>query len=239
MSRHEVLTSEAHGQLRVRTGSAAELGDAVMSCFTVPSEFRRLQHNYPILFRRDDRTGSFSALALLGFENGENLFLDGDRWDADYKPMALSIQPLLVGRSAAGAGDSQVHIDLDHPRVDHSEEGVLLFDAVGQPSPYLERATDMLAELDEGHRSSGTFFAALERHELLEPFFLDVELNNGSKHRMVGYHLINEDKLHALEPAAVGELHAEGHLLPIFMAVASLSSLGDLIARKNRRNGNG
>ena len=236
MSRHAILTGEDHAQLRVRTESSAELGDAVMASLTVPIEFRRIQHNFPILFRKDIETGRFSALALLGFENGENLFLEGDRWDAEYKPLAMAIQPFLVGRPAAGDGPSQVHIDLDHPRVAAGGEGVLLFDSAGRPTPYLERIGEMLSELDEGYRASEAFFAALERYDLLEPFFLDVELKNGSKHRMVGYHLINEDKLRELEPGAIAELHTGGHLMPIFMALASLSNLSGLIARKNRRN---
>lgn len=237
MSRHAMLNSGEHAQLRVRTEPSAELGDAVMASLTVPIEFRRIQHNFPILFRRDSETGRFSALALLGFENGENLFLEGDRWDAEYKPLAMAIQPFLVGRSASGDGPSQVHVDLDHPRVSADGEGVLLFDSTGQPTPYLERISAMLDELDQGYRASEDFFAALERYDLLEPFFLDVELKNGSKHRMAGYHLINEDKLRELEPGAVAELHTAGHLMPIFMALASLSNLSGLIARKNRRNG--
>jgi hypothetical protein len=95
----------------------------------------------------------------------------------------------------------------------------------------------MLDELDVGYRASKAFFAALNRYDLLEPFALDVELRDGSKHRMVGYHLINEEKLREFEPGAVAELHSEGHLMPIFMALASLSNLGSLIERKNRRNG--
>jgi hypothetical protein len=91
MSRHAMLNSREHAQLRVRTGPSAELGDAVMASLTVPIEFRRIQHNFPILFRRNNETGRFSALALLGFENGENLFLEGDRWDAEYKPLAMAI----------------------------------------------------------------------------------------------------------------------------------------------------
>jgi hypothetical protein len=96
-----------------------------------------------------------------------------------------------------------------------------------------------LDELDQGHRASGDFFAALERYELLEPFSLDVELRDGSKHRLVGYHLINEEKLQALEPGAIEDLHTAGHLMPIFMAVASLSNISALIDRKNKRMGNG
>src|SRR5678815_5179475 len=51
MSAHEILTVEAHRDLRIRTDRSAELGDAVMSCVTVPDEFRRVQNEYPILFR--------------------------------------------------------------------------------------------------------------------------------------------------------------------------------------------
>lgn len=239
MSRHAVLNHADHGDLRVRTETSAELGDAVMAAFTAPLEFRRIQHNLPILFRREPRTGRFSALALLGFEDGENLFLEGDRWDADYKPLALAIQPFLVGRSASGDGPNQIHIDLDHPRVAPNGSGEPLFDEFGRPTPYVERIGEMLAELDEAHRASDGFFAALERYDLLEPFAFDVELGDGSQHRMVGYHLINEEKLRDLEPGAMAELHADGHVMPIFMALASLSNLHNLVERKNRRNGHG
>ena len=96
-----------------------------------------------------------------------------------------------------------------------------------------------LDELDEGYRRSGDFFAALQRYDLLEPFSLDVELRDGSKNRLIGYHLIDEAKLRDLEPGALNELHAAGYLMPIFMAVASLSNISSLVARKNRRLGHG
>jgi len=239
MSRHVILTGEEHGTLRVRTEASGELGDAVMTSFTVPFEFRRIQHDFPILFRRDIDTGRFSALALLGFESGENLFLQDGRWIADYKPLAMAIQPFLLGRSASGDGPSHVHIDLDHPRVSNNEDGVLLFDSSGRPTPFVEQIGEMLSELDAGYRASEGFFAALDRYDLLEPFALDVELEDGSKHRMVGYHLINEERLRTLEPDAIAELHSDGHLMPIFMALASLSNLPKLIALKSRGDRNG
>jgi hypothetical protein len=239
MSNHVPLDSEAHRELRVRIDASAELGDAVMATLTLPIEFRRIQHDFPILFRRNDETGRFSALALLGFESGENLFLRSGDWLADYKPLSMAIQPFLVGGSASDAAPLQVHIDLDHPRVSNTGEGVLVFDAFGRPTPFLEQIGAMLEELDTGYRASGAFFAALERYQLLEPFALDVDLSDGTKHRMVGYHLINEEKLRTLEPAAVAELHSEGHLMPIFMALASLSNLPKLVGLKNRRDADG
>jgi hypothetical protein len=239
MSAHVMLDPEVHRGLRIRTEPSADLGDGVMACLTFPYEFRRVQNEFPILFRKDLESGRFSALALFGFEQGENLFLDDGRWDARYKPLALSVQPLLIGRSSGTGRPPQVHVDLDHPRVSQGSEGVRLFDDTGQPSPYLEHAAEQLGDLDEAYRAAESFYAALERYRLLEPFALDVELKDGAKHRLVGYHLIDEARLMALEPGAIGELHREGHLLPMFMAMASLSNIAGLVDRKNRAMGLG
>ena len=235
MTKHEILKPADHGALRIRAEAGLDLGDGVMACLAVPSEFRRLACEYPILFRYDSEARSFSALALFGFEPGENLFVENDRWDASCRPFAMAVQPFLVGRPRSGEGASQVHVDMGHPRISASGEGVRVFDDGGQPSPYLEEVASMLGALDEGYRASGDFFAALDRYDLLEPFSMDVTLESGASHRLVGYHLVDEEKLRALEPAVLAELHAAGHLEPIYMALASLGNLGKLVKRKNRR----
>jgi hypothetical protein len=239
MTSHQILNHDDHADLRVLVQPAAALGDAVMACLTVPAEFRRLATDYPILFRKDDDSGAFSALALFGFEPGENLYLEGDQWDATNRPLAMLVQPFLVGRSQTGDGPGQVHIDMDHPRVSRSganaDEGVKLFEPGGQPTPHVEQIADMLGALDAGYRASGDYFAALNRYDLIEPFSMDVTLDNGAMHRLVGYHLVNEDRLASLEPGALAELHAEGHLLPTYMALASLGNLARLVRRKNKR----
>lgn len=235
MTQHAVLDKNAHRDLRVRPEAGAELGDNVMAALTVPAEFRQVQGHFPILFRRETGREDFTAMALFGFETGENLFLDGGRWDARYRPWSLAIQPFLVGRPANGDGPGQVHIDLAHPRIAEASEGVRLFDGDGMATPYLEAAAERLGALDEGYRASGAFFAALAEHELLEPFSLEVTLDDGSKNSLVGFHIIDEARLRALDASALGALHTAGHLLPMFMALASLSQLTELVARKNRR----
>jgi len=234
MTQHAVLDSLAHRDLRVHTGSAAELGDAVMACLAMPAEFRKLQAHYPIAFRRDLETGKFIALALFGFENGENLFLGDDGWDAAYKPLAQAVQPFLIGQSSSGA--AQVHVDLASPRIaSGTDQGVRLFDEAGSASPLLDEVAQNLGDLDAAYQASGAFFTALERHDLLEPFTLEVPLGDGSRTSLVGFHMINEDKLRTLAADVLGELQTQGHLLPLFMAVASVGCFSDLIVRKNRR----
>ncbi|QYJ06795.1 SapC family protein [Qipengyuania flava] len=239
MSNHQILNTADHAELRVHTHASAEFGDTAMAALIVPEEFRQVQAHYPIVFRRDAASGKFVALALFGFENGENLFLDGDVWDARYRPLSIAIQPFLVGRAPDGEGEGQVHIDMGHPRVSTSGEGTRVFDEHGQSTPFLEDITRKLGALHVGYQASGDFYDALARYELLEPFTFEVPLSNGSTHSLVGFHMINEDKLRTLDGEALGALHAEEHLMPIFMALASVSNLTDLVARKDAKENRG
>lgn len=241
MTDHTILSAEAHRDLRIRTDVSQDLGDGVMACLTFPDEFRRVQSHYPILFRHNNESDTFSAMAMFGLEEGENLFLRDDRWDAPYKPLALAIQPFLIGAPPPGqAGEKKVHIDMASPRISHDDaDGTRVFDEDGQATPFLEQIAEMLGELDEGYRAGFGFFEALQRYELLEPMVLDVPHADGSAHRLVGFHMVDEAKLEALPAEAVAELHSAGYLMPIFMAVASLGHLSQLVTRKTRRDGHG
>jgi len=234
MSNHAILTAEAHRNLRIRTDRGPDLGDEVMCCLTVPSEFRRVQNEYPILFRMNAERTQWSAYAIFGFQNGENLYLHGRRWEARYRPLAMDIQPFLIGQPAGNQGEKQVHIDMASARIANGE-GVRIFDDYGRPTPYLETISEKLGALDAGYREAGDFYTALARLELLEPLAVDITLNDGSTNRFLGFHVINEDRLRALDADDIAALHARDYLMPVYMALASLSNLTRLVDSKNRR----
>lgn len=239
MTRHVQLNNIDHKHLRIDTRRSAALGDDVSFAATFPAEFRDLQAYYPIVFRRD-RAGALAPVALLGFEDGSNLFLQGGssdhaRWDAAYLPLSIERHPFLIGRDGE---ELTVHIDLDSPRVG-TQVGEPLFRDHGGSTEYLERITSVLLTLHNGFERVPVFVDALERHGLLESFVLDVELDDGSLNRLAGYFAINEERLRALDADALGELHSAGHLEPVFMAVAAVSNFRDLIERMNRRRAAG
>lgn len=229
MSRTVQLNNLDHKDLRVDTGRGAALGDAVMWAITFPAEFRNVQANYPIVFGKS-ADGDFQPLALFGFTDGQNLFLDGDRWDATYIPLTIERQPFLIGRSA---DEMLMHIDLDSPRVG-SARGEALFLPHGGTSEYLERASSVLHSLHQGLETNAPFVAALLQHALLEPFVLDIRLDDGSDNRLSGYYAIDEDRLRRLEGDALAALSRAGYLEPIYMMLASVARFRDLIDRVNR-----
>ena len=234
MSQYEVLNSEKHGQMRVQTGYGAALGDAVMYAMTYPMEFRDIQSCYPILFTKDPNTGGFFAAAILGFEADQNLFLRDGRWDAAYVPALIQRQPFLISKSReSDTRPPVVSIDLDHPRVSQ-EEGEALFDSGGEPSGFLKQRITLLDKLHRGLQHSSGFIDTLLQHELLEQIAFDIVFNDGSKKTLQGFYSIAEERLYQLKGDVLESLNQAGYLQPVFMAVASLSRVRDLIERRNR-----
>ena len=239
MANHVLLDNVAHKDLRIITTRSARYGDNVASARVFPGEFRRVQAEYPIVFREATPGGHFDSMAMFGLEGGENLFLENDRWNARYIPLTIQRQPFLIGfqqhtEGGAPVEEAVVHIDMDSPRISESE-GEPVFLEHGGISPYLEHMTSVLKAMNEGHQYSKGFSDALVQHELLEPFTLEVELNNGGKFKLMGFHTIDEDKLNALDGEALASLHAKGYLEHVYMAMASIANFSVLIQKKNER----
>ncbi|MGJ3628364.1 SapC family protein [Sphingomonas sp. MMS24-JH45] len=135
-------------------------------------------------------------------------------------------------RSAGQAG-AQVHLDTAHPAHCRRRRRRPPLRRPGRPSPWLEAAMERLAAFDAGFAAMSDMVAAWRRLDLLEPMTVEVTLRDGSTNRLVGYHGVNEGNVEALDAAALGDLHAAGHLLPLFMAIASLGNVGKLVARRD------
>ena len=57
--------------------------------------------HYPILFSKDAQTGQFYCGAMLGFDEGENLFLEEWREREFYRPLNLQRGPFFAaGRTS-------------------------------------------------------------------------------------------------------------------------------------------
>ena len=223
----ELLNNISHKDLRVHTQRGAQWGDDVMSCPVTPEEFRSLQAHYPIVFQPDG-DGSYLPVVLFGLQGGENLFLNKSGWDADYLPLAMRRMPFSIG---VAQDDLRMMVDMASPRIAQGAEGEAVFLPQGGNTELLDHANSVLRTLHEGLQASPEFVQALVANELLESFVLDVERPDGSHGQLLGYFMIREERLAALDAATIGLLHEADYLQPIYMAVASLSKLTVLIRR--------
>lgn len=238
MANHVLLDNVAHKDLRVRMQFGPAFGDNVGMVLAYPTEFADLQREYPIFFRRDPN-GDYYAVALLGFNETENLFLDGDRWDAWYLPGAVARGPFLVGFQERQEGsevrrEGVIHVDLDHPRISQTE-GERVFLEQGGHSPYLQRITRILAGLNDGYLLAKPMFAAFAEFGLIAPVDLEVKLQGAEPLNLRGFYSIDRDKLAALSAEDLVRLHRPGFLHGAYLVLASQASLNALIERKVRK----
>ncbi|WP_457423407.1 SapC family protein [Roseateles sp. P5_E7] len=223
----QLLNNIQHKDLRVITQRGAKWGDDIMSAPVTVDEFRKLQAHYPIVFQADDK-GGFVPAALFGLQAGQNLFLSEQGWDADYLPLSVQRLPFSIG---IADDELRMMVDMDSKRVSLGAEGEAVFLPQGSTTDFTENANSVLHTLHEGLAATTDFIQTLMKHDLLESFVLDVERPDGTRGQLVGYYMIHEERLAALDASTVGLLHQADYLQPIYMAIASLSNFTKLIKR--------
>ncbi len=213
--------------LRVQAQPAPELGDNHRFVQVVVSEFPSLALHYPILFSKDAETGQFYCGAMLGFDVGENLFLDAQRNDSLYRPLNLRRGPFYT------AGDN-VAIDLDNPRVSAAGEQALFGDA-GEPSAYLQSVMGVLQELKPGIEQTKIFIDTLMDLKIIKGVTIKTQFDDGTQREVTGLYTVDPEALTGLNDAPVLDLFRRGYLQLIYLQRVSLEHLPALTRKKNRK----
>jgi SapC protein len=223
MTKIELLNNNSHRTLRVQAGAAARYGDNQRFVAVIAGEFPHLAIHYPILLTKDQDTGAFFVGAMLGFDEGENLFLDESGMET-YRPLNLQ-------RGAFYTAGNEVAIDLDNPRID--DAGKPLFTDDGEPTQYLQSIMALFRDLKPGLEMTRVFVETLARLKLIEPIDIDLAFDDGTKRRLTELYTINQDVLRALPDANVIDLFRRGYLQLIYLMMASLKQVPVLARRKN------
>jgi hypothetical protein len=232
-----VLDIEKHVDLLVDPARGAQYGDHVNQALVFPNEFTALQREYPILFRKDTH-GVMQAVVLLGLDADENLFLNGNSWDAEYMPAIQARGPFSIGlpstaQPAHADSNMLIHIDLDNPAVG-TQTGQALFLRHGGHSPYLSYIIKVLETLHDGLAISRDFFDLLAELDLLEGLTLEIQIDESRQYSVPNVYSINEQKFRNLPAHELDRLHRSGALLYCHCALMSLDNIRRLVDRKNR-----
>ena len=163
---------------------------------------------------------------MLGFDAGENLFLEDHRNSTAYRPLNLQRGPFVT------AGPD-LAIDLDHPRVAPSGDQEL-FSETGEPTRYLQSIVGLMRDLRPGLERTRLFIDTLLNLKLIEPMTIRARFDDGKDHEFIGLYTINREHLKELADAAALDLFRRGYLQLIYLMLNSLNHVSALSQRKNR-----
>ena len=221
------LNKETHRSLRVDARASAAYGDSQRFAHVIAGEFPQLVVHYPILFAKDRGTGEFYCGAMLGFDEGENLFLEEWRDQQFYRPLGLQRVPFY-------AHGPDLAIDLDHPRVG-VQDGKELFTELGQPTRYLQSIIWAFQDLKPGIEVTRQFIARLVQLKLIEPIEVEAEFDDGRIINCEGLYTVDQETLSRLPDAVVVELFRRGYMRLCHYMIASLKQFPVLARKKNGR----
>jgi hypothetical protein len=233
MSQIVRLDNIDHADLRVHRTHGAEFGEAVNQVAVFATEFEAVQRHYPILFH-PGADGALQPLAVLGLDRDENLFLHGERWDADYIPALFRRGALMVDMSQDA--EAAIHVDLASPRIaDATDHGEALFLPHGGQAPALTSAIEALRVIMAGAQVTPALTAMLVELELVQPVRLQVNPTDEATYDFAGYHAVTAERIAALGGEALDRLNRAGFLDLAIFAASSLANMNRLAARKRAR----
>ncbi len=228
------LNSQLHRGLRLQRFNDFSILSTTHAVMLNAVEFPLAALSFPVVFVPGDKSDpNIKAVAIFGLVANDNLFVDGQRWLADYIPAFFRRLPFLTA-PLAGTDQVSVYIDVQWPGISRTE-GDPLFTEEGAHSPTLTAAIEFLQAFDEESQRTAQLGARLEALGLLTPMKADVTLPDGEKLTVDGFMVVDEEKLSKLSEPVVIELHRSGALALVHAHLLSLQQMRRLIDRHAQR----
>ena len=223
-------------QHRVLLPEAKKLPLVFRSLTALPltyTEFALACRDYPIAFVSSDGGRNFVAMAVLGMENQQNLFvMPDDSWDPGvYLPAYVRRYPFCMTRVTVDGKEQPERIACVEKRA-INDKGEALYNAKGEPLPAWEERRKLLFEYEADLVRSDEMARTLASLALLETFTMQAVPNEGEPLAMTGMYRVAEQKLTELAPDTMKDLVQKGILARVYAHLISLGNFGRLLDRR-------
>jgi len=196
----------------------------------VVHEFSALCTEFPIVYVKNSATGQFQAVAVMGFETGENLFCGENAWQASYVPSCLQSYPFRFVNDQNDTKNMMIAFDEESALVGEGGEH-RLFDDEGIETEYLKsRGASMMRHLEHSEVTKG-FVNELSKLELLVQKNLNVDID-GKPVTIGGIYTVDEKKLNEMDADAFEDLRKRGFLAAIYAQMISINQVPRLAKLK-------
>lgn len=202
------------------------------------AEIALASRDYPIAFVTGDGERSFLAMAILGLEERQNLFVGEDgKWDSRvYVPAYVRRYPFCMARVTAGGKEQAERIAcIEKSALD--EKGEALYDDKGKALAAWEPVKNLLFEYEADLTRTEEMCAKLQQLGLFEAFTVQAVPKGGTPLAMTGVHRVAEQKLAELSADELKGLVGNGVLPRIYAHILSQLNFQRLLDRRAAKLG--
>lgn len=229
------VTKEAHGHLKVVPNCAEKVAKHQHMINIKVNEIGQAGGQFPIFLSRMSDNADWAISAINSFEVEKNLFVDDDKWTANYTPTGLQTYPFFVMRKPGSEGKQDFCIGINEESDAFSEtEGEPLFEEnSNQASVHLSRVTHQLQQELQNDVHSFQFCKLLEELGLIKAVDLKVQYVDGRLNTLKGLNTIDEVALQELSDEKLLGLRQRGYLLPTYALLTSVFQVNALLRKHN------
>lgn len=223
------LDKDKHSALKISPNINFELISKTHLAAATIREFAQLSGCMPLVFIEDPKSKNIHTVAMLGLEQGQNLFYAEERWQGPHIPLNVQRYPFDIRPDGERLG---VFFDENSDLI--SDEGQPLFNEAGEPSDYLKNRQQFLTELANSEVQNQRFIKLVKDLDLLEEITIRIAYVSGQVRNITGVLSINEKRLIALDDEKILELHKAGYLGAAYSVMLSLGQLNRLVELSNK-----
>ena len=200
------------------------------------TEFSLACHDYPVVFVSSDQGKTAVAMAVVGLEQSQNLYVAPDlTWDKNfYVPAYVRRYPFCMTRVNVSGQEQAERIACVEKRA-ISSKGDALYDDKGEALPIWENMRKLLFEYEADLARTEAMCKIVIDLGLLEPFNMQATPDGGDPFTLTGMFRVNEQKISSLPADKLKELVQNGVLPRIYAHVMSMSNFARLLSRRAAR----
>lgn len=197
------------------------------------AEFAPAAHDYPIAFISGDAGSTFVAMAILGLEARQNLFVTSDdAWDTGvYLPAYVRRYPFCMTRVTIDGKEQSERIACVE-KCAINAKGVALYDSRDEPLPVWDHLRKLLFEFEADLARTEELCRKLHGLQLLETFTAQAAPQDEPPIALTGMYRVSEEKLQALPAGTLQELARSGTLSRVYAHLLSLDNFRRLLDRR-------
>ncbi len=225
------LDRNAHRNLKVQLPITDwSVANKLNALFVAATEFGDVCREFPIVFvvagKEADGTDTIAPIAVFGLAQGQNLYVQGTTWRAQYMPAMLRSYPFCIGR----VDDTRFAVCLDTGYAGVNETtGEPLFTPSNEPTELVLEVQKQMEVLEAETQRTRIICRRLRELDLLRDMRFDATLPDGRKHTVDGFLTLDEKKVSELPEATVMELHRNGMLGMMHLHWVSLGNMRRLV----------
>ena len=226
------ITKERHLWKKVKSTDNFDFVKDVHIASIMVHEFSRAASIYPIVFLEDQAEDKFRPVILTGLEEGENLFIKDNKWEASYIPAIIRRYPFSLAKTGED-GRFTICIDEESDFV-NEEVGERLFTEEGEEGEVIEKVKQYLTELQQMEIFTTEFCKFMSKNNMFTPLNMKVRVGSEIKN-ISGAYVINEDRFNALSDEKFIELRAKKYISVIYAHLSSLAQIERLVELQDKK----